>query len=113
MVGHKLWKLTDRHQVLCITHLAQLAAFGQQHYQVHKLIEDGRNGFKLPPDNADVLADLLNDLSSDPRRVRSLRANALESARGGTVERMVDDYLQVYEFAAGQKGRLTGKQKAK
>ncbi|MBN1667157.1 MAG: DNA repair protein RecN, partial [Anaerolineales bacterium] len=38
VVGHKLWKLTDRHQVLCITHLAQLAAFGQQHYQVHKLV---------------------------------------------------------------------------
>ncbi|HBX70598.1 MAG TPA: DNA repair protein RecN [Chloroflexi bacterium] len=42
VVGHKLWQLTNRHQVLCITHLPQLAAFGQQHFQVQKQIEDGR-----------------------------------------------------------------------
>jgi DNA repair protein RecN (Recombination protein N) len=42
VVGKKLWQLTDQHQVLCITHLPQLAAFGQQHLQVHKQIEDGR-----------------------------------------------------------------------
>jgi DNA repair protein RecN (Recombination protein N) len=42
MVGKKLWQLTSQHQVLCITHLPQLAAFGQQHYQVQKQIEDGR-----------------------------------------------------------------------
>jgi DNA repair protein RecN (Recombination protein N) len=42
VVGKKLWQLTDQHQVLCITHLPQLAAFGQQHFQVHKQIEAGR-----------------------------------------------------------------------
>jgi len=42
VVGHKLWQLTNRHQVLCITHLPQLAAFGQQHFQVEKQIEGGR-----------------------------------------------------------------------
>lgn len=42
VVGNKLWQLTNQHQVLCITHLPQLAAFGQQHFQVQKQIEDGR-----------------------------------------------------------------------
>jgi DNA repair protein RecN (Recombination protein N) len=42
VVGKKLWLLTNQHQVLCITHLPQLAAFGQQHFQVQKQIEDGR-----------------------------------------------------------------------
>ena len=42
VVGKKLWQLTSQHQVLCITHLPQLAAFGQQHFQVQKQIEDGR-----------------------------------------------------------------------
>jgi DNA repair protein RecN (Recombination protein N) len=42
IVGHKLWQLTDRHQVLCITHLPQLAAFGQHHFQVQKQVEGGR-----------------------------------------------------------------------
>ncbi len=42
VVGRKLWQLTSQHQVLCITHLPQLAAFGQQHFQVQKDIADGR-----------------------------------------------------------------------
>ena len=42
VVGQKLWNLGRVHQVLCITHLPQLAAFGDQHFQVQKLIENGR-----------------------------------------------------------------------
>ena len=42
IVGQKLWQLARRHQTLCITHLPQLAAFGDQHYHVEKQIEAGR-----------------------------------------------------------------------
>ena len=42
VVGQKLWNLARTHQVMVITHLPQLAAFGDQHYQVQKLIEKGR-----------------------------------------------------------------------
>ena len=42
VVGQKLWRLGQQHQVLCITHLPQLAAFGKQHYRVQKTIQDGR-----------------------------------------------------------------------
>ena len=42
VVGQKLWNLARAHQVMVITHLPQLAAFGDQHYQVQKLIEKGR-----------------------------------------------------------------------
>ncbi len=42
IVGQKLRQLGSRHQVLCITHLPQLAAFGEQHYHVEKQIRDGR-----------------------------------------------------------------------
>lgn len=42
IVGRKLWELANRHQVLCVTHLAQLAAFGEQHLRVMKQIKDGR-----------------------------------------------------------------------
>ena len=41
-VGQKLWNLGRMHQVFCVTHLPQLAAFGEQHYQVQKLIDRGR-----------------------------------------------------------------------
>ena len=41
-VGEKLWNLGRSHQVFVITHLPQLAVFGDSHYQVQKVIEDGR-----------------------------------------------------------------------
>ena len=42
VVGEKLWQLAREHQVLCVTHLPQLAAFGDQHYRVEKLVRNGR-----------------------------------------------------------------------
>jgi DNA repair protein RecN (Recombination protein N) len=42
VVGRKLWNLSAKHQVLCITHLPQLAAFGQQHFRVQKKVIEGR-----------------------------------------------------------------------
>jgi len=42
VVGQKLWHLARFHQVLCITHLPQLAAFGDQHFQVRKGIQNDR-----------------------------------------------------------------------
>ncbi len=42
IVGEKLWSLARRHQVLCITHLPQLAVFSEQHFGVEKQVESGR-----------------------------------------------------------------------
>lgn len=42
IVGHKLWRLARSHQVLCITHLPQLAAHGDQHFRVEKHVLGGR-----------------------------------------------------------------------
>ena len=42
VVGEKLWNLSQQHQVMCVTHLPQLAAFGDQHYQVVKQVVEGR-----------------------------------------------------------------------
>jgi DNA repair protein RecN (Recombination protein N) len=41
-VGEKLWSLGRAHQVMVITHLPQLAAFGDQHFQVQKMVEGNR-----------------------------------------------------------------------
>ncbi len=42
MVGEKLWRLARNAQVVCVTHLPQLAAYGDQHFKVEKLVEKGR-----------------------------------------------------------------------
>ncbi|HKZ44118.1 MAG TPA: DNA repair protein RecN [Anaerolineales bacterium] len=42
VVGEKLWQLGNHHQVMVITHLPQLAAFGDHQWQVKKVISAGR-----------------------------------------------------------------------
>jgi len=42
IVGRKLWGLTPEHQVLCVTHLPQLACYGDTHYKVDKVQSGGR-----------------------------------------------------------------------
>jgi DNA repair protein RecN (Recombination protein N) len=47
VVGEKLWNLGRGHQVMVITHLPQLAAYGDQHFQVQKIVENGRTLTRL------------------------------------------------------------------
>lgn len=49
VVGQKLWNLSRTHQVFCVTHLPQLAVFGDQHYQVQKLVDKGRTLTRVEP----------------------------------------------------------------
>ncbi len=42
MVGEKLWTVSRSHQVLCITHLPQLAAYYDVHFHVTKEVSNGR-----------------------------------------------------------------------
>ncbi len=67
VVGYKLWLLSRHHQVLCITHLPQLAAFGEQHLQVSKQIQDGRTITRVidldEEDRLPELAQMLGDTS--------------------------------------------------
>jgi DNA repair protein RecN (Recombination protein N) len=41
-VGRSLWSLGRRHQVLCVTHLPQIAAHADAHFQIAKRERDGR-----------------------------------------------------------------------
>ena len=41
-IGRSLWTLARRHQVLCVTHLPQIAAHADAHFQIAKRERDGR-----------------------------------------------------------------------
>ncbi len=47
VIGEKLWQLGRSHQVLCITHLPQLAAYGDQHFRVAKAVTGGRTATRV------------------------------------------------------------------
>ena len=42
VVGRKLSELAGHHQVICITHLPQIAKFGNQHFRISKKVSSGR-----------------------------------------------------------------------
>ncbi|MGD0794989.1 MAG: DNA repair protein RecN [Dehalococcoidales bacterium] len=42
VIGRKLWSLARSHQVICVTHLPQIAAFADAHYNVSKRTAGGR-----------------------------------------------------------------------
>ncbi|RME44894.1 MAG: DNA repair protein RecN, partial [Caldilineae bacterium] len=74
VVGRKLWGLARRgdHQVLCITHLPQIAAFGDAHYHVTKTIAGERTTTHVRPlrtgEREEELASMLGSLSDTTRQ---------------------------------------------
>lgn len=46
-VGKRLKELSQHHQVLCVTHLPQIAALANHHLKVEKFIQDGRTIVKI------------------------------------------------------------------
>jgi DNA repair protein RecN (Recombination protein N) len=63
IVGEKLWHVARSHQVFCVTHLPQLAAFGDQHLTVSKTVVNDRTktetNILLGEDRVDELAGML------------------------------------------------------
>lgn len=59
IVGEKLGELSRRHQVLCVTHLPQLAAFGDMHVYIYKTFDGERTVTRAKPlDEESRLAEL-------------------------------------------------------
>ncbi|MGD8622822.1 MAG: hypothetical protein PVH60_12765, partial [Anaerolineales bacterium] len=76
IVGQKLWSLSQAHQVLCITHLPQLAAYGDQHVKVEKQVKSGRTITTTQSlDDSERVAELAT-------MIGALTEINLESARG-------------------------------
>ncbi len=47
VIGEKLRDLAARHQILCITHLPQIACFGDHHFRISKAVAEGRTHVRL------------------------------------------------------------------
>ena len=84
IVGEKLWQLTRNHQVICVTHLPQIAAFADTHYNVNKQVYDERT------------ITLVNELRPE-QRVREiayiLGGNATDFSMKSAEEMLARSYL--------------------
>jgi DNA repair protein RecN (Recombination protein N) len=48
-VGRMLWRLARDHQVVCVTHLPQIAAYADNHLRIEKAERDGRTVTQIAP----------------------------------------------------------------
>ncbi len=71
-VGEKMRQIADRRQVICITHLPQVAAHGTAHYVVTKQVKEGRTISEIEllerKDRVTELARMLGGQSDAARR---------------------------------------------
>lgn len=76
IVGRKLRSLASDHQVLCVTHLAQIACYGDRQYRVTKEVEGERTVSHVTPleprDRVEELAVMLAGAATEASR-RSAR----------------------------------------
>ena len=82
VVGRKLHALGKNHQVLVITHLPQLAAWGDSHYRVAKQTRDGRTTTTVARLEGDArVAELAHMLGGADEKMLQLAQRLLTEAR--------------------------------
>src|SRR5690606_5362632 len=78
VVGEKLWSLGAQHQVIVISHLPQIAAFGEAHYRITKQERDGRTETAVDRLDGETRIDELAAMLDGLPITSASRANARE-----------------------------------
>jgi DNA repair protein RecN (Recombination protein N) len=77
-VGRRLAELAERHQVLCITHLPQIAAYAHRHFRVAKRTGPKRTGVAIAVVEGDQRVDEIARMASGDRASEAAREFARE-----------------------------------
>ncbi|HEY94934.1 MAG TPA: DNA repair protein RecN [Dehalococcoidia bacterium] len=77
VIGRKLWNLSRTHQVTCVTHLPQIAAFADSHYSVTKASAGDRTVSNIRSLNEEERLNELAEMVSGP----DITETALSTAR--------------------------------
>ena len=85
VIGNRLRALAAHHQVLCITHLPQIASYADRHLTVRKSVSGNQTETTVRVMQGDERLQELSEMVGGPRVTETTRAQArelLESARG-------------------------------
>ena len=77
-VGRKLKELSSRYQLLCVTHLAQIAAFADHQYRIEKLMSEGRSVTRVEALTGDARVEELVRMMSGSRVTEAARQHVKE-----------------------------------
>ncbi|WP_313179984.1 DNA repair protein RecN [Lacrimispora sp.] len=80
-VSEKLAYIAGNHQVICITHLPQIAAMADSHYEIAKTVEEGRTATSIHPLSGEEVVEELARLLGGAEITEAVRANAREMKR--------------------------------
>lgn len=78
IVGRKLKEVSKRHQVICITHLPQIACFGDSHFLVSKRISGGKTNTQISVLSESDRLDEITRMLSGLKMTEKTREHALE-----------------------------------
>ena len=84
VVGNLLRELGSRHQVLCVTHLPQVAARGQHHFCVSKRLVDGATESDIAPLDIEARAEEIARMLGGLKITATTREHAREMLRDRT-----------------------------
>jgi len=77
-VSKKMGELSKQHQIICITHLPQIAAMADTHFKIEKYEKDGRTVTSLSHITGDDHIDEIGRLLGGEDISDTVRANAIE-----------------------------------
>jgi DNA repair protein RecN (Recombination protein N) len=77
-VGRSLWELARTHQVLCVTHLGQIAAYADAQFRIEKVQRDGRTVTEVRRVEGDERVEELAQMLAGAEGGSAARASAEE-----------------------------------
>ncbi len=95
-VGQLLWRLARNHQVICVTHLAQIAAYADAHLRIEKLERDGRTVTEIK--------DLDDRIARRDELAQMLGGSSGGEATSAAAETLLDIAAAQREEFAGARG---------
>ena len=99
VLGQKLWGLSKSHQVLCVTHLPQIACYADRHAKVAKLASNDRTVTSVEVlDGEARVAELSQMLGSDSGATRTNALEMLQQARSWKESKRVNPIQETLAY---------------
>jgi DNA repair protein RecN (Recombination protein N) len=102
VIGSKLRSLATHHQVLCITHLPQIASYADRHITVRKEVAAGQTTTTVRPIEGEARLQELAEMIGGHRITETTRAQARELLEAAEVE------FKPQPRKAGKKSKAVG-----
>jgi DNA repair protein RecN (Recombination protein N) len=84
VVAQKLKRLSKGNQIICVTHLPQIASYADNHYSIQKRVEKGRTVTQVARlDKQDRVQEIARMMSGE-RITESVLRHAAELLRAGS-----------------------------